>query len=37
MALGGVLAVGDRRYRIHSRKNAPADADVQMPLKEKTA
>jgi cytochrome c-type biogenesis protein CcmF len=35
MALGGVLAISDRRYRIHSKK--AADAGEPMPLKEKTA
>ncbi len=35
MALGGVLAISDRRYRIHARKEQAAAEDAQ--LKEKTA
>ena len=42
MVLGGVLAISDRRYRIHARKsNAPetikTGAESDLPLKEKTA
>jgi len=38
MALGGVLAISDRRYRIHARKAKPTDATapaaaIEMPLK----
>ncbi len=36
MALGGILAISDRRYRIHARKSKPATAAVEQ-LKEKTA
>ncbi|MBI4808019.1 MAG: heme lyase CcmF/NrfE family subunit [Nitrosomonadales bacterium] len=36
MALGGILAISDRRYRIHARKTQPAVAGEQ-PLQEKTA
>ena len=35
MALGGVLAISDRRYRIHSKRSA--EIQTEMPLKEKTA
>jgi cytochrome c-type biogenesis protein CcmF len=34
MALGGILAISDRRYRIHAKKKVQA---VTMPLEEKTA
>jgi cytochrome c-type biogenesis protein CcmF len=34
MALGGMLAISDRRYRIHAKKKVQA---VTMPLEEKTA
>jgi cytochrome c-type biogenesis protein CcmF len=34
MALGGVFAIGDRRYRIHAKKSKPQTTDR---LKEKTA
>jgi cytochrome c-type biogenesis protein CcmF len=37
MALGGVLAISDRRYRIHARKSKDAAAAADLPLKEKTA
>ncbi|HLP97470.1 MAG TPA: heme lyase CcmF/NrfE family subunit [Sideroxyarcus sp.] len=38
MALGGILAISDRRYRIHARRNKPAVASGgQQPLQEKTA
>jgi len=36
MALGGVLAISDRRYRIHARKAQAAAKGVEQ-LKEKTA
>jgi cytochrome c-type biogenesis protein CcmF len=36
MALGGVLAISDRRYRIHARKTITVKEGVEMPLKEKT-
>ncbi len=36
MALGGVLAISDRRYRIHARKTLAVKDGVEMPLKEKT-
>ena len=36
MALGGVLAISDRRYRIHARKSKTIEAQTQMPLKGKT-
>jgi cytochrome c-type biogenesis protein CcmF len=35
MSLGGVLAISDRRYRIHSKR--AAEVRTEMPLKEKTA
>jgi cytochrome c-type biogenesis protein CcmF len=35
MALGGVFAISDRRYRIHARKSKDATAG-DLPLKEKT-
>ncbi|HEX5363993.1 MAG TPA: cytochrome c-type biogenesis CcmF C-terminal domain-containing protein, partial [Gallionella sp.] len=35
MALGGVLAISDRRYRIHSKKTNQSTAEL--PLEEKTA
>jgi cytochrome c-type biogenesis protein CcmF len=37
MALGGMLAISDRRYRIHARKNKPAAVDGGQALREKTA
>ena len=37
MALGGILAISDRRYRIHARKTKPATAGGEQPLQEKTA
>jgi cytochrome c-type biogenesis protein CcmF len=37
MALGGVLAISDKRYRIHARKAKAIEAAVELPLKEKTA
>ena len=37
MAMGGVLAISDRRYRIHARKTLAVKDGVEMPLKEKTA
>jgi cytochrome c-type biogenesis protein CcmF len=36
MALGGVLAISDRRYRIHARKSKTIEAQTQMPLRGKT-
>ncbi|OGS74160.1 MAG: c-type cytochrome biogenesis protein CcmF [Gallionellales bacterium GWA2_60_142] len=35
MSLGGVLAISDRRYRIHNKRLA--EAKTEMPLEEKTA
>ncbi|MFZ3018917.1 MAG: heme lyase CcmF/NrfE family subunit [Gallionella sp.] len=35
MSLGGVLAISDRRYRIHNKRSA--EAKTEMPLEEKTA
>jgi cytochrome c-type biogenesis protein CcmF len=37
MALGGVLAISDRRYRIHSKRTKPEVSGAELPLKEKTA
>ncbi|MBI5007374.1 MAG: heme lyase CcmF/NrfE family subunit [Nitrosomonadales bacterium] len=37
MSLGGILAISDRRYRIHARKSKPAASGVAQPLQEKTA
>ncbi len=37
MALGGILAISDRRYRIHARKNKPVTVGGQNTLQEKTA
>lgn len=37
MALGGIMAISDRRYRIHARKGAKAETSTQLPLKGKTA
>ncbi len=37
MALGGVMALSDRRYRIHARKEKLMAADSTLPLKEKSA
>jgi cytochrome c-type biogenesis protein CcmF len=37
MALGGMLAISDRRYRIHARKNKPVAVDGGQALREKTA
>ena len=36
MALGGVLAISDRRYRIHARKTGAVTTEAEQPLKEKT-
>jgi hypothetical protein len=36
MALGGLLAISDRRYRIHAHKAQAASKGVEQ-LKEKTA
>ena len=35
MALGGVLAISDRRYRIHARKSRAIDTAIAAPLKER--
>jgi len=35
MSLGGILAISDRRYRIHNKRSA--EARTEMPLEEKTA
>jgi cytochrome c-type biogenesis protein CcmF len=37
MALGGILAISDRRYRIHARKSKPAVVGSVQPLQEKAA
>jgi cytochrome c-type biogenesis protein CcmF len=37
MALGGILAISDRRYRIHARKSKPVSVGGQNTLQEKTA
>ncbi len=37
MALGGVFAISDRRYRIHSKKNRQHTIEPDTALKEKTA
>ncbi len=37
MALGGILAISDRRYRIHARKSKPVTVGGQNTLQEKTA
>jgi cytochrome c-type biogenesis protein CcmF len=37
MALGGVLAISDRRYRIHASKIQTAVTGAELPLKEKIA
>jgi cytochrome c-type biogenesis protein CcmF len=37
MALGGVMAISDRRYRIHARKGMQIGSDATVSLKEKTA
>ena len=37
MALGGMLAISDRLYRIHARKNKPAVSDGEQALREKAA
>jgi cytochrome c-type biogenesis protein CcmF len=37
MALGGVLAISDRRYRIHSKRTQTETSGAGLPLKEKTA
>jgi len=36
MALGGVLAISDRRYRIHARKSKMIEAGIELPLTGKT-
>ncbi|HXU93724.1 MAG TPA: heme lyase CcmF/NrfE family subunit [Gallionella sp.] len=37
MALGGVLAISDRRYRIHNKRTMAEVSGTDLPLKEKTA
>ena len=37
MSLGGILAISDRRYRIHARKSKPAVAGGAQTMQEKTA
>jgi cytochrome c-type biogenesis protein CcmF len=37
MSIGGILAISDRRYRIHARKSKPAIAGGNNTLQEKTA
>jgi cytochrome c-type biogenesis protein CcmF len=37
MVFGGILAISDRRYRIHARKSKPAETEAVLPLKGKTA
>jgi cytochrome c-type biogenesis protein CcmF len=41
MALGGIFAISDRRYRIHSKKSKQAEVatgtGIESELKEKTA
>jgi cytochrome c-type biogenesis protein CcmF len=41
MALGGIFAISDRRYRIHSKKSKPTDvaagSGIESELKERTA
>jgi cytochrome c-type biogenesis protein CcmF len=37
MVFGGILAISDRRYRIHARKSKPAETEAALPLKGKTA
>jgi cytochrome c-type biogenesis protein CcmF len=37
MALGGVLAISDRRYRIHARKTKSIEAGAELPLKGEAA
>jgi len=37
MAFGGVLAISDRRYRIHARKSAAAEAGIALTMKGTTA
>jgi cytochrome c-type biogenesis protein CcmF len=37
MALGGILAISDRRYRIHARKSKPVVVGGVQPLQEKAA
>jgi len=37
MALGGVLAISDRRYRIHARKAGAVTTETELPPKEKIA
>ncbi len=34
MALGGVLAISDKRYRIHARKTGKDETGIALPLKE---
>ncbi|MFH0934223.1 MAG: cytochrome c-type biogenesis CcmF C-terminal domain-containing protein, partial [Pseudomonadota bacterium] len=37
MSLGGILAISDRRYRIHARKSKPAVSGGAQTMQEKTA
>jgi cytochrome c-type biogenesis protein CcmF len=37
MALGGIFAISDRRYRIHAKKSKKAESVPTPELKEKTA
>ncbi|MFA6014736.1 MAG: heme lyase CcmF/NrfE family subunit [Gallionellaceae bacterium] len=37
MALGGLFAISDRRYRIHAKKTKPANLEPETLLQEKTA
>ena len=37
MAIGGLLAISDRRYRIHSKRTVPADTAAGVQLQEKAA
>jgi len=37
MAIGGLLPISDRRYRIHSKRTVPADTAAGVPLQEKAA
>jgi cytochrome c-type biogenesis protein CcmF len=37
MALGGVFAISDRRYRIHANKSSTVAVAKEIPLQEKTA
>jgi cytochrome c-type biogenesis protein CcmF len=37
MALGGVFAISDRRYRIHAKKQKPQETEAGSDMKEKSA